>query len=291
MTSVFKRMSAIFQAKANKALDRVEDPRETLDLSYEKQLDSLQKVRRSVADVATARKRIELQASQLQQQANKLQQQAKAALSQGNEDLAREALARRAALGEQLEDLQRQHDQVAEQEQRLVVTMQRLQSQVEQFRTRKETLKASYTAAEAQTKIGEAVSGLSTSMGDAGNAMQRAQDKIEGMQARAGAIDELLASGAITDLNRPVDDIQAELDKVSAGSEVDNELAAMKAELAASSPAAALPASDGEAASGSSAAAPAADGTAVPNAATSSADLAPQPAPPPAAGSTETATP
>ena len=180
MTSVFKRMTAIFQAKANKALDRVEDPRETLDLSYEKQLDSLQKVRRSVADVATARKRIELQASQLQQQANKLQQQAKAALSQGNEDLAREALARRAALGEQLEDLQRQHDQVAEQEQRLVVTMQRLQSQVEQFRTRKETLKASYTAAEAQTKIGEAVSGLSTSLGDAGNAMQRAQDKIDG---------------------------------------------------------------------------------------------------------------
>ncbi len=297
MTSVFKRMTAIFQAKANKALDRVEDPRETLDLSYEKQLDSLQKVRRSVADVATARKRIELQASQLQQQANKLQQQAKAALSQGNEDLAREALARRAALGEQLEDLQRQHDQVAEQEQRLVVTMQRLQSQVEQFRTRKETLKASYTAAEAQTKIGEAVSGLSTSLGDAGNAMQRAQDKIEGMQARAGAIDELLASGAITDLNRPVDDIQAELDKVSAGSEVDNQLAAMKAELAASAPAAALPATDGEAASGSPAPAaeatpaPAAPGLAGEGAPASSASPAPQPTPPPAAGPTETATP
>jgi len=297
VTSVFKRMTAIFQAKANKALDRVEDPRETLDLSYEKQLDSLQKVRRSVADVATARKRIELQASQLQQQANKLQQQAKAALSQGNEDLAREALARRAALGEQLEDLQRQHDQVAEQEQRLVVTMQRLQSQVEQFRTRKETLKASYTAAEAQTKIGEAVSGLSTSLGDAGNAMQRAQDKIEGMQARAGAIDELLASGAITDLNRPVDDIQAELDKVSAGSEVDNQLAAMKAELAASAPAAALPATDGEAASGSPAPAaeatpaPAAPGLAGEGAPASSASPAPQPSPPPAAGPTETATP
>ncbi|HLN17818.1 MAG TPA: PspA/IM30 family protein [Acidimicrobiales bacterium] len=244
MAGTFKRIAAIFQAKTNKVLDRAEDPRETLDLSYEKQLDSLQKVRRSVADVATARKRIELQAAQLQKQADKLQQQAKAALAQGNEDLAREALSRRAALGEQLTDLKTQHDQVVEQEQRLVETSQRLQTQIEQFRTRKETLKASYTAAEAQTKVGEAVSGISNSTRDAGAAMQRAQDKIASMQARAGAIDELLASGALTDLNQPVDDIQAQLDKLSAGSEVENELEAMKAELATSAPAGALPAAD-----------------------------------------------
>ncbi|HEY1732966.1 MAG TPA: PspA/IM30 family protein [Acidimicrobiales bacterium] len=207
MPGVWERTKNIFQAKANKVLDKHEDPRETLDLSYEKQLDSLQKVRRSVADVATARKRIELQAGQLQKQADKLQDQAKAALAQNNEDLAREALARRAALGEQLADLKTQHDQVSEQEEKLVATSQRLQAQVEQFRTKKETMKASYTAAEAQTKVGEAVSGISTSMGDAGAAMQRAQDKIAGMQARAGAIDELLASGALTDLETPVDDI------------------------------------------------------------------------------------
>src|SRR5271165_7584355 len=121
---VMKRMSAIFQAKTNKLLDKAEDPRESLDLSYQKQLESLQKVRRSVADVTTAKKRIELQATQLQQQGDKLQQQAKAALSQGNEDLAREALARRAALGEQLSDLKVQHDQVSEQEDKLVATSQ-----------------------------------------------------------------------------------------------------------------------------------------------------------------------
>ncbi len=231
MAGFFKRLTGIFQAKANRVLDKAEDPRQTLDLSYEKQLDSLQKVRRSVADVATARKRIELQAAQLQKQADKLQEQAKAALSQGDENLAREALTRRAALGEQLADLKTQHDQVAEQEDRLIDTSQRLQAQVEQFRTKKETLKATYTAAQAQTKVGEAVSGISSSMGDAGQAMQRAQDKIESMQARAGAIDELLASGALTDLNHPVDDIQAQLDKVSATSQVDNELAALKAQI------------------------------------------------------------
>ena len=209
----------------------MEDPRDTLDLSYEKQLEQLQKVRRGVADVATARKRIELQAQGLQKQADKLQGQAKAALGQGNEDLAREALSRRAALGEQLTELKTQHDQISEQEQKLVQTSQELQIRVERFRTQKETMKASYTAAEAQTKVGEAVSGISDSTRSAGATMQRAQDKIAGMQARAGAIDELLASGALDDLSHPVDDIQKELDKVSSTSQVDNELAALKAEL------------------------------------------------------------
>jgi phage shock protein A len=234
---VMKRLSGIVQAKTNKLLDKAEDPRESLDLSYQKQLESLQKVRRSVADVTTAKKRIELQAGQLQQQADKLQQQAKAALTQGNEDLAREALGRRAALAEQLTDLSGQHQQVADQEVKLIATAQKLQSQVDSFRTKKETMKATYTAAEAQTKIGEAVSGISESMGDAGMSMQRAQDKIDSMQARAGAMDELLASGALTDLTHPVDDIQAQLDQLSTTSAVDNELAALKAEVGAGAPA------------------------------------------------------
>jgi phage shock protein A len=247
MAGTFRRIADIFRSKANKALDKMEDPRDTLDLSYEKQLEQLQKVRRGVADVATARKRIELQAQALQKQADKLQGQAKAALQQNNEDLAREALSRRAALGEQLGELKVQHDQITDQEQKLVSTSQELQTRVERFRTQKETLKASYTAAEAQTKVGEAVSGISDSMGNAGATMQRAQDKISSMQARAGALDELLASGALDDLTQPVDDIQKELDKVSSTSQVDNELAALKAQLGTGSNdggAAALPAVD-----------------------------------------------
>jgi phage shock protein A len=247
MAGTFQRFLDIFRSKANKALDKMEDPRDTLDLSYERQVEQLTKVRRGVADVATARKRIELQAQGLQKQADKLQGQAKAALAQGNEDLAREALSRRAALGEQLAELKTQHDQITEQEQKLVETSQALQARVEKFRTQKETLKASYTAAEAQTKVGEAVSGISTSTKDAGATMQRAQDKIASMQARAGAIDELLASGALDDLSTPVDDIQKELDKVSSTNQVDNELEALKAELGTgggAGGAAALPSAD-----------------------------------------------
>jgi phage shock protein A len=264
---VFQRFLNIFRAKANRVLDRAEDPRDTLDLSYEKQLENLQKIRRSVAEVATARKRIEIQAAQLQQQGAKLQEQARQALTQNREDLAREALSRRAAIGQELTELQGQHDQIAGQEQKLIATAQHLQTQVEAFRTKKETLKASYTAAEAQSRIGEATAGISSSMSDAGMTIERAQDKIAQMQARAGAIDELLASGALTDLTSSSDDIQAQLDKVAATSQVENELAQLKGELASASPTPSLP----SASAASASAAPTAAASAAPQADTASA--------------------
>jgi len=210
-------------------LNKAEDPRQTLDLSYEQQLENLTKVKRAVADVATARKRIEIQAEQLKSQGDKLADQAKAALAQGNEPLAREALTRREAIAGQLKDLEVQHASVADQQQKLEDTATKLQSEVEAFRTKKETIKATYTAAEASAHVNEAVSGISTSMGDAGAAMQRAQDKVAEMQARSGALDELLSSGALTDLTGPHDDIQAQLDKASATSDIDAQLAALKA--------------------------------------------------------------
>lgn len=231
-----KRMALIFRAKANKALDRAEDPRETLDYSYQKQLEQLQKVRRGVADVATARKRLELQVSQLNQQSEKLKGQAAKALEMGREDLAREALTRRSGLQTQLSDLQTQHASLQEQEEKLVLASQRLQAKVDAFRTKKETIKATYTAAEAQAKIGEAVSGISEEMGDIGLAMQRAQDKVAQMQARAGAVDELMASGALDDLTQSSDDIQAQLDKAGASASIESELSRLKGEVEAAKP-------------------------------------------------------
>ncbi len=201
--SLMKRISLIFRSKANKALDRAEDPRETLDYSYQRQQDLLVKVRRGVADVATSRKRVELQVNQLEAQATKLQGQAEKAISVGREDLAREALTRKSGLTSQITDLKTQHAQLQGEEEKLTLAQQRLQAKVEAFRTRKETIKATYTAAEAQTKINEAMSGIGEEMGDVGMAIQRAEDKTAQMQARAGAIDELLASGALDDVTQP----------------------------------------------------------------------------------------
>ena len=218
---LMKRVQTIFQAKSNAALNKMEDPRQTLDLSYEQQLENLTKV-----------KRVEIQAEQLKAQGDKLAGQAKAALAQNNEPLAREALTRREAIAAQLQDLDTQHATIVEQEEKLTETAQRLQSEVEAFRTKKETIKASYTAAEASAHVSEAVSGISTSMGDAGAAMQRAQDKVAEMQARSGALDELLASGALTDLTSSTDDIQAQLNKAGTSSNVDAQLAALKSQMA-----------------------------------------------------------
>jgi phage shock protein A len=234
---VMKRVSLVFKAKANKALDKMEDPRETLDYSYQRQLELLTKVRRGVADVATSRKRVELQMNQLQQSSGKLEDQARKALGMGREDLARAALERKASAQGQLDELQAQYAQLQAEEEKLTVASQRLQSKVDAFRTRKETIKATYTAAEAQTRINEAFSGISEEMGDVGMAVQRAEDKTAQMQARAGAIDELLASGALEDVSGggPRDDIQAELDRMGAGNDVELELQKLRGELGSGS--------------------------------------------------------
>src|SRR5215467_15497778 len=235
--SVMKRVSLIFRAKANKALDKMEDPRETLDYSYQQQVEMLTRVRRGVADVATSRKRVELQMNSLQKEVTRRENQARDALSKGREDLARAALQNKAGLQGQLNDLQGQYASLQEQEEKLTLASQRLQSKVDAFRTRKETIKATYTAAEAQTRINEAFSGISEEMGDVGMAIQRAEDKTAQMQARAGAIDELMASGALDDaVGGQRDDIQNELDMMSASSDVERELSRLKGELTTGAP-------------------------------------------------------
>ncbi|MGI8887569.1 MAG: PspA/IM30 family protein [Nocardioidaceae bacterium] len=236
MSSVMQRISLIFRSKANRALDEAEDPRETLDYSYTKQREMLQKVRRGLADVATSRKRLELQVQQLEQSQAKLQDQAQQALAQGREDLAREALTRRSGLQQQLSDLHAQHANLQAEEEKLTTASQRLQAKIEAFRTRKESIKATYTAAEAQTKINEAFSGISEEMGDVGMAIERAEDKTAHMQARAGAVDELIASCALEDpMSGGKDDITRELEQVAATSDVELELARMKGQIGGTS--------------------------------------------------------
>ena len=229
--SLFQRAHDILNAKANRALDAAEKPDEMLDLSYEQMLDQITKVRQALVTIAASRKRIELQEQQMQHSVDHLQEQAKTALSLGKEDLAREALSRKATAEAQINDMQAQHEQLAEQEEKLGETLQALQQRVNTFRTQKEVLKAQYAAASASASVNEDVAGISSTLGDSGAALQRAQDKIATMQARAGALDELLQSGVLEDVGGSTDDIQQELDEAGANADVDRELAAMKAEI------------------------------------------------------------
>ena len=242
--TLFQRAHDILAAKTNKALDAAEQPDEMLDLSYEQMLDQLTKVRQALVTVAASRKQIELQEQQLQHSADHLEEQAKAALGLGKEDLAREALQRKAAAQTQIDGMESQHQQLSEEEEKLEQTLAALQERVNQFRTQKETLKAQYTAANAEASVNESVAGISSTLGDSGAALQRAQDKIANMQARAGALDELFQSGVLEDVGGDTDDIQKELDEAGSSADVDRELAALKAQIGPASPTPELPAAD-----------------------------------------------
>ncbi len=234
MAGLTGRMSTVVKAKVSKLLDRAEDPAETLDYSYQKQVEQLQNVKKGIADVVTAKKRLQMQESSLQQSVVKLDTQARQALAAGQEELARTALERKNVAQTELQSLDTQVHELEDQQQKLTDSEQKLRAKIESFRTKKEVIKAQYSAAEAQVRISEAATGVGEQMADVGLAMQRAVDKTENMRARADAVSELEAAGTfedVTQLGSGEDDIDRQLKQLSSQPAVDEDLAKMKAEL------------------------------------------------------------
>jgi phage shock protein A len=233
--SFFKRAHDIVEAKANRALDKAENPSEMLDLSYEQMLEQITKVRSALVQIAAARKQLELQEDQFAHTVDHLNQQAAQAVQLGREDLAREALSRKAAAQEQIETLEPQHQQLVDQQEKMTQTLNALQTRVNQFRTQKESLKAQYSAAQASSAVNDQIAGISGTFSDSGAALRRAQDKIANAQAHAGALDELLQSGVLEDVGSDQgDDISKQLNALGSSAQVENELAALKAQAAIS---------------------------------------------------------
>ena len=229
---MLSRMSTIVKSKMNRILDQAEDPRETLDYSYEKQLEMLRNVKKGVVEMVTAKRRLELQAKKAQENVAKLDTQARQALTMGREDLARVALERKQATIAELEGLDQQIAGLELEQQKLTNAEQRLQAKVQAFRTKKEVIKAQYSAAQAQVRIGSALSGVSEEMGDISLAVERAETKTETLKAKAGAIDELVAVGVLDDVaGGGKDDLDRQLEQMSASAGVESELAALKAGL------------------------------------------------------------
>jgi phage shock protein A len=234
MAGTSGRFTTIIKAKISKLLDRAEDPGETLDYSYQKQLELLQNVKKGIAEVVTAKKRLQMQADRIEQQVVKLDTQARQALSAGKEDLARVALERKQLAQTELQSLDSQVGELEGQQQKLIDSEAKLRTKIEAFRTKKEVVKAQYSAAEAQVQISSAASGVGEEMADVGLAMQRALDKTEDMKARAAAVEELEAAGTfddITALGSGEDDIDKQLRELTSTTQVDDELSKMKAEL------------------------------------------------------------
>jgi phage shock protein A len=233
MAGLMSRASMVVKAKLSKLLDRAEDPGETLDYSYEKQLELLQNVKRGIADVVTSKKRLQLQSTQLEQSVVKLETQARQALGQGREDLARAALERKSAVQSQLQGLDEQIAGLEAQQEKLVGSEKQLSAKIEAFRSQKEVIKAQYSAAEAQVRIGEAATGIGEQMADTGLAIQRAKDKTQEMTARASAMDELIESGTLEDFTSDKSALDRELEAIASQSQVDADIARLKAEIGA----------------------------------------------------------
>lgn len=229
---LIERTSTMIKSKINKILGKFEDPRETLDYSYEKQVELLQNVKRGVAEVTTSKKRLEFQKLKLEENVKKLDDQARGAVKVGREDLARIALERKTNSQAEITSLTQQIDDVKNQQDKLIATEKRLSAKIESFRSTKETIKAQYSAAEAQVKITESVSGISEEMSDVGMAVQRAKDKTEDMKARSSALDELVEAGTLQDVTGgSQDDIDRELSKIKSKGDVDTQLEALKKEM------------------------------------------------------------
>src|ERR1700736_2941468 len=232
---IFSRLATLFRIRANAALDKAEDPGQVMDYSYSKQLEQLQHLRRSIADVVTNEKRLELQQSQLLEKTNKLDAQAMQALQANREDLARMALQRKEAILIQINSYEQQIAQLRAQEEKLISMERTVTARVEAFRTQKEMVKAQYNAAQAQVKINEAVTGISEEMSEMNLAMQRAQDKVLTMQARAEARDTLTDKGALGDQGLlgagSGDPLERELNKMASQQNVEAQLQAMKQQL------------------------------------------------------------
>ena len=232
---MLSRMSTIVKSKMNRILDNAEDPRETLDYSYEKQLEMLQNVKRGVVEMVAAKRQIQNQADKVRENISRLERQSEQALDAEREDLALLALERKNAAAMELEGLDEQVAGMELEQEKLTQAEQRLSAKVAAFRSKKEVIKAQYTSAQAQVRIGSALSGISEEMGDVGLAVQRAETKTESMRARAGAIDELASAGVLDDITGPAkDDITRELEKMSVSSSAESDLAALKARRAGS---------------------------------------------------------
>ncbi|MHB1665904.1 PspA/IM30 family protein [Thiomonas sp.] len=228
---LFSRAAEIIQAKTHAVLNGMENTDETLDLSYEKMIGALQDVKRHTADVVAERISLDQQIAACQKNMTRSEADAKLALQDNREELAKQALLAKTAEATKLASLQQAHDGIAAQEAKLADYCAKMQQRIDAFRTQKEVLKAQNSAASAQVKVTESLSGIGSTRGNAGDALQRAQDKTQAMQAKAAALDSMMASGVLSDPLDHRSQVEKELDQLHASSSVDDDLARLKAEM------------------------------------------------------------
>jgi phage shock protein A len=222
--SIGERLARWFRS-ARTGTDDPAKLKDRLDATYREQTALLRQVRRGVADVATSRKRVELQLSAVAQQAAQLDDLARQAVARGNDDDARAALTRKVTLEKTAVDLQARHADLKAEEERLSLAASKVEQGVEDFRVRKDTLAARHTAATARAEINSATTGIGSAVSEVGQAMASAERRTRELEAKADAIDELVAEGVVTGPGGDADDALArQFDAALDSAEVDRQL-------------------------------------------------------------------
>jgi phage shock protein A len=228
--SILTRISIILRSKLMGAVDCVEDPRETLSYACQRQEEMLADVRRSLVEVSASKHQLTAQIRRLEERLPQLDDQAARAVAASRDDLARQALERRQLAGRQITSLRQQLEEVSAEEKKLRQAEQRFGAAVEAFRTRKDLLSARFTAAEAQYEAQRSLAGLSGEITELGTSIRRAEEKIERMQGRAMAIDDLLSSGALE--HSSGDEIEEQLRRHTDEQEIGKRLEQLKQQAA-----------------------------------------------------------
>ncbi|AFZ57056.1 PspA/IM30 family protein [Anabaena cylindrica FACHB-243] len=226
---LFDRLKRVIGSNVNDLISKAEDPEKMLEQAILEMQEDLVQLRQGVAQAIAAQKRTEKQYNDGQNEINKWQRNAQLALQKGDENLARQALERKKTYTETGTALKASLDQQVTQVDSLKRNLIQLESKISEAKTKKEMLKARITTAKAQEQLQGMVSGMNTS--SAMSAFERMEEKVMIQEARAQSMGEL--AGA---------DLESQFARLESGSDVDDELAALKASLApAPAPIAELP--------------------------------------------------
>ena len=229
--SIFGRIADLFQAKTNKLLNALEDPNDTLDLSYEKMLTGLQETKGHLADVIAQQISLERQIANVDKEINGAEDDAATAVKAQRDDLARAALVHRRSAMDARDTLVAARDAIVPQIDKLAGYQRQLESRIEKFRTQKETMKASYAAAKAQVQVTQSITGVGNQLGRVGGAYQRAEDKMLGMRDKADAMEGMMNSGLLSDPLDKRDAVTKEIAQLRSDHAVEDDLEMLKQRL------------------------------------------------------------
>lgn len=223
---IMTRFKDIMTANVNALLDKTEDPEKMID-QYLRNLESdFAKVKAETASIIAEEKSASRKLNECDEEINRMGEYAKKAVAAGNDNDARQFLTKKNELTQKREVLAKNYELAKANSEKMRQMHDKLEADISEMKSKRDMLKAKVKVAETQRKINEMGAGLE-SAGNNAAAFDRMEDKVNRMLDEADAIGELNKSASGND----IDDLTSKYDTADTGSDVDDELAALKAEM------------------------------------------------------------